>query len=154
MVQEFAALHPERLTALTVICARSSPFPPFAQMASTIEAEGIGAAAGGALQRWFTPEALAGDYPAVRYARAHLGMEAGPRLAAACRLISSFEIGERLSTLAVPATYLAAERDAIATPDDMRAAAEIPPLGCFLLQPGAGHMLPVEQPELVARVLT
>lgn len=79
----FAVAHPERVEALTVVCPRSTPFPPFAAAAEAIERDGIRSVAASALARWFTPEALARDAPAVRYARSCLSPEAAPTLAAA-----------------------------------------------------------------------
>lgn len=152
VVQEFSAAHPERVEALTVVCARSTPYPPFAAAAATIEREGIAAAADAALARWFTPASVARDEPAVRYARSCLTPAAAPALAAAFRLIAEFDIGDRLSALEAPARFIAAERDAVATPEELREAARRARNGEFVLEPGAGHMLPVESPERLARL--
>ena len=152
VAQTFAARYPERLRALTVICSRSTPHPPFAAAADAIESNGIEAVADGALERWFTPAALASGAGAVEYARSRLTPDAAQTLAAAFRLIAAFDIGERLAGLGVPAGFVAAERDAVATPDEMRRAALIPPQASFVLEADVGHMLPVEQPERLAHL--
>lgn len=112
VAQAFAARHPERLTGLTVVCARSTPFPAFAAAADAIDSGGIEAVARSAMERWFTPEALAHDGTAVRYAGSRMTPEAAPTLAAALRLIADFDIGDRLATLPIPVRFVAAERDA------------------------------------------
>src|SRR5919109_826364 len=83
-------------------------YPPFAAAAATIDREGIAAAADAALARWFTPESVARDEPAVRYARSCLTPAAAPSLAAAFRLVAKFDIGDRLSALEAPARFIAA----------------------------------------------
>jgi 3-oxoadipate enol-lactonase len=148
----FALSRPQRVAALTVVCARSAPYPPFAAAADIIERDGIQSIASGALERWFTPEALARDDPAVAYARSRLTPEAAPTLATAFRLIARFDATGRLGTLRAPARYVAAEHDLVATPEDLRRAAGLAPRGAFLLEPATSHMLPVEHPERLARL--
>ena len=48
---------------------------------------------------------------------------------------------------------LAAERDAVGTPEEMRGGAALLPEGEFKTVAGVGHMLPVERPRDLARRL-
>jgi pimeloyl-ACP methyl ester carboxylesterase len=152
VAQVFATSHPERVEALTVLCARSTPYPPFAAAAAAIERDGIQVAAEGALKRWFAREAIERDDPAVRYSRSRLGPEATGTLVATFRLIAEFDIRDRLRTLEAPARFIAAERDTVATPGELARAARLAPKGEFILERSVGHMLPVEAPEQLARL--
>jgi pimeloyl-ACP methyl ester carboxylesterase len=152
VVEAFAGSHPDRVEALTVVCGRSTPYPPFAAAADAIERDGIEGAVEGALGRWFTPEAVARDDPAVRYARSCMTSEAAPALVATFRLIAGFDVGDRLAGLPAPARLIAAEHDVVATPEDSRQAARSAANGEFMLEPAAGHMLPLEFPERIARL--
>jgi 3-oxoadipate enol-lactonase len=149
----FAATHPDRITALSVICARTSPHPPFAAAADAIEANGIASVVDGALARWFTPAQLERDEPAVQYVRAHLTVEVEPTLVRAFRLIAAFDLGDRLAELHVPSWFVAAERDEVATPDDLEAAADRIPWSHFVFEPDAGHLLPLQRPDRIATLI-
>jgi 3-oxoadipate enol-lactonase len=146
----FATSHPDCVSALTVICARTTPYPPFAAAADAIERDGIEAVARIALDRWFTPDALARDDPTVAYARSRLIPEAAGTLATAFRLIARCDLAERLAALPGRARFIAAGRDPVATPEELRHASALAPRGVLVLEPGAGHMLPIEHPERLA----
>lgn len=152
VAQAFAAAHPDRLSALTVICSRATPYPPFAATADIIEQSGIEAVAEPALRRWFTPDAVAADGPAVRYARSCMAPEAARTLVTAFRLIAGFDAGDALAALPVRARYIAAARDIVGSPQEMRQAAAGARHGEFHLEPDAGHMLPLEAPQRLTRL--
>jgi 3-oxoadipate enol-lactonase len=148
----FAARFPERVRHLWVVCCRASPFPPFAAAAERIEAEGIAPAAAAALERWFTPAERDPETPAVAYARAHLTDSHAAAFAAAMRLIAPFDLPAPLRPSPFPSTFIAAERDEVATPEDMEKGAGLC-AGRFRLAPGHGHMLPLQDPALLARLM-
>jgi pimeloyl-ACP methyl ester carboxylesterase len=152
VVQAFAAAHPDRVAGLTVVCARTSPYPPFATAADRIEAEGAAVVGDAAMARWFTARQLADDGPGVAYAREALRRVRPQTMAAAFRLIAAFSIPAGLRRLTCPKRFLAAERDLVATASDMRAGA-LAVDARFSVVAGVGHMFPVEAPQLLATVL-
>lgn len=149
----FASTRPQRLASLTIVCARLVPIPAFADAAATVEREGIAPLAESALARWFSAEAIAGDNPGVAYARAALAAADPATYATALRTIAAFDGAAGLAAVTAPVRIVAAEYDAVATPELSRAAAALAPDGSFELIAGAGHMLPLEQPRAVAALL-
>jgi 3-oxoadipate enol-lactonase len=148
----FAAASPERVRHLWVVCSRTSPFPPFAAAADRIDAEGIEGAAAQALERWFTAAEREADTDGVAYARAHLDASHAEAFASAMRLIAPFDLPEALRPAPFPTTMIAAERDEVATPEVMSEGASLCH-GEFRLAPDHGHMLPLQDPALLARLM-
>jgi 3-oxoadipate enol-lactonase len=153
VVLELAVAHPERLSALTVVCARTSPFPGFATVADEVERDGIQPAVDAALGRWFTRGQLARDEPAVRYVRATMTPAVADTLVRAFRLIAPYDLGGRLHGFASPAHFVAAGRDHVGEPADMQRAAGTITGARFDVEPDAGHLLPLEQPLRVAELV-
>lgn len=153
VVLELAAAHPERLSALSVVCARTTPYPPFATVADEVERDGIGPALRAALARWFTPDQVASDGPAVQYVRSMMTDDVDASLVQAFRLIAPYDLGDRLHTFTAPTRLVAAGRDTVGAPDDMRNAADGIPNARFDVEPDTGHLLPLERPERVAQLL-
>jgi 3-oxoadipate enol-lactonase len=158
IVQAFAVRAPERVCSLTVLCARARPFEPFATAASSIRASGVESFVEPTLARWFLPSALAPDAPAaeaavVAYVRQCL-REIDPRCyAAALELIANFDLLEQLQAIEAPARFIAAERDSVSGPSELKLSAEATPLGELASFSDAGHLLPLEHPRAVARML-
>ncbi len=158
IAQAFALRFPARLASLTVVCARARPFPPFAEAAATIRADGPEALVEPTLSRWFLPQALSPSAPAeeataVAYARERLRDAHRESYARSLELIARFDVLEQLSEVQAPARFIAAERDAISSPQELRRSSESARHGRFELFAGAGHLLPLEQPRALARML-
>lgn len=152
VVMSFAAAHPERLTALSVVCSRVRPFPPFAAAADEIDAGGMRAVSEAVIARWWSPDELERDAPVIRYARSCFALDAGPTFAAALRLLAPFDLGDRLDGFPAPARFVGAERDVVALPEDLREAAGRLSRGEFVLERDAGHMLLTEHPDRIAEL--
>ena len=58
-----------------------------------------------------------------------------------------------LSQIDLPALLLAGQYDVISTPDEMRSIAEQIPGAQFQIVPEAGHLAPLERPDLVNRMI-
>jgi 3-oxoadipate enol-lactonase len=158
IVQAFAVRAPERVSSLTVLCARARPFQAFAAAAASIRVSGVEALVEPTLARWFLPAALAPDAPAaeaavVAYVRERLREIDPSSYAAALDLIASFDLLERLRELEVPARFIAAERDAVSGPQELKLSAEAAPHGELVSFAHAGHLLPLEHPPALARML-
>ena len=76
-----------------------------------------------------------------------------PSLVRAFRLIAPYDLGDRLDTFTAPTRFVAAGRDTVAAPADMQHAAATVPGARFDLEPGAGHLLPLERPVRVAELI-
>jgi 3-oxoadipate enol-lactonase len=150
----FAAGHPSRVSSVAIVCCRLEPYPPFAAAADAVDADGVAAIAEASIARWFTPEAVERDDAGVRYAREALASARPATLAAALRLIAAFDGAPALAARGVPVHIVAAERDVVGEPGGLRAAAAAIPGASFALAEGAGHMLPLEHPARLARLLT
>ena len=77
----------------------------------------------------------------VAIAAAHRGMAVRP------------DVTDWLPTLRIPTLVLCGEFDAISPAAEMKAFAELIPQAEFVMIPNAGHMAPMEQPELVNAAL-
>jgi 3-oxoadipate enol-lactonase len=103
------------------------------------------------LERWFTPGfRTSGD--AQRIARQLLADDVRG-WAAAWRAISTLETQPRLAAITAPTLCLAGELDASAPPAVVRTIASAITGAQFVVVPGAPHMLFIEQPQAVARII-
>lgn len=150
----FAARCPARTTSVAIVCCRLEPYPPFAAAADAIDAGGMAAIAEAAIARWFTQAAVERGDAGVRYAHECLAAARPSTLAAAFRLIATFDDTPALAASGVPVHIVAAERDLVGEPAGLREAAAAIPGATFALAEGAGHMLPLEQPARLAHLLT
>ena len=146
---ELALVAPGRVHTLTMVCARSTPFPAFAASASAVrDGPPVDVAAG--LARWFTPAELAEDGPAVRYARGRL--EDADRVAwsAALAAIATYDASERVAAVTAPTTSVAAELDPVSSPDAMGRVVALLPTARLEVMIGAMHMSPFTDPAGLA----
>jgi 3-oxoadipate enol-lactonase len=153
VAQSFAARFPERTRRLWVACSRCAPFPPFEAMAERIDEDGAAAVGAEAIARWFSADDLAGETEGVRYARACIDRANPSAFAGAFRLIAPFSLPVELMSAPFPVTFIAAERDPIASAEVLAEGARKTG-GKLILAPGAGHMLPVEDPKLLSRLIS
>jgi len=138
---EFALLAPERVRSLTVVCSRDTPFPAFAAAAARLR-DGMGVDADTVLGRWFTPPELAAGGAVVSYARQCLLHADRTSWAAALDAIASYDRADRVGSIAVPCTLLAAEFDPVSTPAAMSDLAGRLPRASMHVMAGAAHMTP------------
>lgn len=66
---------------------------------------------------------------------------------------STFDVRDRLAEIGCPALLLCGSVDRLTPPQQMRAIQKAMPAARFELVPGAGHMLPMEQPEALAKAI-
>lgn len=149
----FARDYMERLTSLTTICSRMTPFPPFAAVADQIAAGGFTDVAEEIMHRWFTADALQREPFVVRYSRMAFERANQASFETALRMISTFDGGVELRSFGAPVQIIAAERDQVVTAPELESVAPSLSAGSFSLVPKSGHMLPVEHPKRLAALL-
>jgi pimeloyl-ACP methyl ester carboxylesterase len=158
VAQMFALRCPERTRSLTVLCGRATPFPAFAATAALLRERGVEPLIEPTIRRWLTARALADDAPAeevavVGYVRECLQRIDADAYADSLALVAGFDVLDRLATLAAPARFIAAERDTVSTPRQLRRSSEVAPHGDYAMFAGAGHLLPLEHPRPLAASL-
>jgi 3-oxoadipate enol-lactonase len=150
--QQVALDLPERVNRLSLICTRAAPFPAFDAVAAGLR-DGT-ADKEASLARWFTPDELARPGQVVDAVRAWLRDADPQRWAEALEMIAVFDVLDRLHRVAVPTDVVAAEHDGVAVPDHMAEMAAALVDASLTVVPGTRHLLPLQHPDVVARILT
>ncbi len=151
---ELAVILQLRVSSLTLICSRITAFPPFAASAESLKrGDPVDVEAG--IARWFTPAEIdEDDGGVVQYARRRLTNPNRALWSQALAAISTYDGSAKAPMVTAPTTSIAAEGDAVSTPQAVAATAQMFPAGRFQLLPGAMHMSPFVHPEnLAARLL-
>ena len=149
---ELALTATRRVRTLTMVCARSTPFPPFAAAAANLRGDTTVDVPAG-LARWFTPTELAADGPAVGYARDRLERADRAAWAAALAAIATYDASARVAAVSAPTTSVAAELDPVSPPDAMGEIVALLPTARLEVLPGAMHMSPFSDPQALAGLL-
>ncbi|MGB7938330.1 MAG: alpha/beta fold hydrolase [Pseudolabrys sp.] len=155
VAQHLALKYPKDVSALA-ICACPSTLKPenrviAAERGAQAEREGIGVVLDATLDRWFTPEFRASG--AADAARDRLLSDNVMAWAQAWRAMAAIDTSARLGAIQVPTLCLAGEIDKSSPPEIVAAIAEQIAGARFAVIPGAPHMLFIEQPRAVARVI-
>jgi len=151
IAQRVAVEHPDRVRRLSLLCTRASPFPPFHDLAATLRTGTVDREA--LLGRWFTQEERAEQDGAAATVRQWLRAADVDRWAEAVEMISTFDDLAHLATVTVPVDVVAAELDAVATPQHMAELAGALPDATFRVLHGARHLAPLQRPDEIARIL-
>ena len=151
IAQRVAVEHPDRVRRLSLLCTRASPFPPFGDLATSLRAGTVDLEA--LLGRWFTAEERAEPDGAASTVRAWLRGADLERWAAALEMISTFDDLADLGTVTAPTDVVAAELDAVATPQHMAEIAAALPDATSHVLAGARHLAPLQRPDEIARIL-
>ena len=150
--QHVALSHPDRLESLTIIASTAWRNDAFTARAEAAERDGLAAQVAPTLTRWFTPEALAENGWAVRYARDRVHRAFVSDWAAAWRALATIDTGDRLSEIRVPTHVIAGECDA-STPPALMCGFEKIPGATFEVMAGGPHMLSIEKPVELAEAI-
>jgi len=146
---EVALAAPLRLASLTILCSRATPFPAFAASAESLR-RGDPLDVQGSLARWFLPDELAADGPAVRFARACITGADRALWAGDLQAIAGYDRAGDLGRIDAPTRVIAAQFDGVGTPDEMQALAGAIPGAEFVLVPNASHMSQFLDPTALA----
>jgi pimeloyl-ACP methyl ester carboxylesterase len=149
---EMCLAAPERVLSMTGICTRDTPFPAFAAVADLVAGSAPVDVEGG-LVRWFRPHELQAAGPVVRYARHCLENADRQLWAQALRAIATYDSSAAVASIEVPFTAIAAQLDAVSTPEAMTAMAARVRHGRTRVLPGAAHMSPFVDPDALAALV-
>lgn len=146
-----AILHPDRISRLVSVAARSDTSPPFLQnwdtrIAAVRAAGGMSGVADFTLERWFRPAFRAEHPEVVKEAEAMiLGCDAEGYIACA-EALKKLDYKTRLSTIRAPSLFIAGTEDGGAPAAEIESMAALVPGARFKAIPAA-HIVPMENPE-------
>jgi pimeloyl-ACP methyl ester carboxylesterase len=158
VAQKLALARPDLVSALVLISTSCKSAPSLrdnmeARIAAMDKA-GPAAAAKIAAESIFSPGWRATNGPELeRFYAWRSAMPTDP-LNAATRALYDFDLSGELPRIAVPTLVVAGAEDTLTRPAGMEEIAALIPGAQYRLIPGAGHMIPVEQPEVVAALLS
>jgi pimeloyl-ACP methyl ester carboxylesterase len=146
---EVALLAPGRVARLVVVCSRHTPFPAFADSARAVRAcRPVDFNAG--LRRGFTPQELAAEGPAVRYARRQLQTAPRGPWAASLDAVATYDRASAVGRIAAPASLFAAGLDEVSPPGVMAELAAALPHATREVVSTWAHMSPFADPAAFA----
>lgn len=149
---EMALLDPHRVRRLILVCTRDVPVPEFHDAARALRAGG-GVDADAAIRRWFTAAEIAGDGPAVRYARRRLAAVSPLSYADMLAALATYDRRAQVAAIGVPAVLLCGRLDLGCTPEVMSTLAEDLGDATLKVVDGWAHMSPFVDPAGFARLL-
>jgi len=112
--------------------------------AALVRAEGMGAVADGALEKWFGPKGR--DSAAATWARTQLLRCAPEGYAGCCAAIAGTDFYTPTSGLRLPTLGIAGDRDGSTPPDLVRETTHLIPGAAFTLMRGSGHLPCLDAP--------
>jgi 3-oxoadipate enol-lactonase len=148
---ELAIQRPDRVSALTLLCTRDTPYPPFGPGAEAVAHDRVDIDR--VLRRWFGPKELADDGFIVRYARRTLLNADRVCWAAALAAISTFDCSTATPSIKCPTLVLAAEHDDVCDPPTVTAMHGRLAGSELVVINDASHMSVFTDPDRLARLL-
>ncbi|HTW85783.1 MAG TPA: 3-oxoadipate enol-lactonase [Candidatus Sulfotelmatobacter sp.] len=153
--QRLAATHPERLEAL-VLCATgnqlSTPEIWNARIAS-VEAGGIEAIADGTMQRWFAPSTHRDRADTIAGFRNMLVRTPQPGYIDGCKTVRDADLRADDARITTPTLIISGAQDQAAPVERGQTLHAAIASSQFVVVDDAGHLLNVEQPDRVNRLL-
>jgi 3-oxoadipate enol-lactonase len=150
-----ASHHPQRIERLVVMCAlaRLEPVSRYSDRANAVRSDGLPSIAADVVSRWFTP-AFAGLNPSTvdRFTQELAGLSA-EGYASCCEAIAACDLRDQIRRIDAPTLLIAGADDPMVRP----AAAVL--FGASFrdaivaVVPEAAHVVNVEQPDMVSRLL-
>jgi 3-oxoadipate enol-lactonase/4-carboxymuconolactone decarboxylase len=154
IAMELALRHPERVTALALICTSATmDRAAWADRVAKVRAGGTAAIAGLAMERFFSPAFVRAHPELAESVRRCIVATAGAGYAGAAAAIRDMTLIERVSSIQLPTLIVAGNRDT-STPfvgHGERLVATIPAAQVVHLE--AAHLAPIEAPAALAAAL-
>ncbi len=155
IAQGLAAERPDLVRAL-ILCdtgAKIGEAGMWNDRIATVRGKGLEAMADGVMERWFTP-AFRADAPDFPIWRTMLSRTPAEGYAQTCAAIRDTDLQESTSRLRLPCLAVCGDQDGATPPDLVRETAALIPGSRFELIRGAGHIPCVEQPEVLAELIS
>jgi 3-oxoadipate enol-lactonase len=157
VAQRLALLRPQLVSALVLVSTSCKSDPSLREnmeaRIAAMDKVGPKAAAAIAAESIFSPAWRAANPEALaRFVAWRAAMPSEP-LNAATRALYDFNLSGDLPRIAVPTLVIAGGEDVLTRPNGMEEIASLVPDAEYRLIPGAGHMIPVEQPEALTGLL-
>jgi 3-oxoadipate enol-lactonase len=155
IAQAFASIYPGRVKGLG-LCAtgmRLGTAELWNERIGRVRAHGLVPLADGLLARWFSSEYLRAEPVQTAGYRLLLERNHPEGYCAALETLRDSDLSIMAGRLSMPTLVLAGGEDVAATPATAAALAAAIPGAEYQCLPGAGHLLPVEQPRAVAAQL-
>jgi 3-oxoadipate enol-lactonase len=158
VAQKLALLKPDLVSALVLVSTSCKSAPSLREnMEARIQAMdkiGAEAAAKIAAESIFSPGwRAANPGELLRFYAWRSAMPVVP-LNAATRALYDFDLSKDLPRISVPTLVVAGSEDVLTRPAGMEEIVSLIPGAKYTLVPGAGHMIPVEQPDVIAALLS
>ncbi|UFJ40896.1 alpha/beta hydrolase [Brevibacillus humidisoli] len=159
VAQGFAALHPEKVSTLTIVSsvAKRTEEQRRAVLARVREVEQRGhqATIEAAIQRWFSPAYMAKHPQVIESIRHRLRANHPDAYLAAYRVFAAAdeELYQQLPLISCPAWIVTGELDRGSTPEMAELMAKRIPKAEVTVLPGIRHMLPIEAAERFNQLL-
>lgn len=146
---------PERVASLVLLCTSAKLGPPqmWRDRARLVRAEGSGAVAPTAMERWFTPEYRAANPESVARWQAMVASTPAEGYAACCAAIEEMDLVADLPSITAPTLAIAGAQDPTTPPEHLRVIADGVRDGrLVVIDPGA-HLLSLERPDAVNELI-
>ena len=156
VAQAFYRRRPDIVERLALVSTGAKIGAPEAwdqRIAAARAGGGVAAVAEGTLQRWFSAAEYAQGGGLVALCRNMLSSTSLAGYEASCATLRDSDLTEGLEAIAVPTLCVAGAHDGSTPPDFVRAMHLKIPGSRFVTIPGAGHVAPLQQPELFASCL-
>ena len=155
VAMRLAAHHPDRVDRLALLCTSAQLGPPSAwrQRAALVRADGTGAVAVAAMERWFTPSYRAERPGDVAAAERMVAGTPAEGYAGCCGALETADLRQDLAAIAAPTLAIAGAQDPSTPPEHLRAIAAGIPGARLLVLDGAAHLANLEQPAAVTAAL-
>ena len=144
-----AARHPGRVARVAACDCQPASTPAggaaWDERIAMAQAGGMAALVEPTVARWFRPETIQQDPPALRQVRVGIGATPLNGFIRAARALQHYDLRAALPALRCPAAFIAGAEDGM-LPAVMRATADSCPHATFTAIPDAGHLPNVEQP--------
>ena len=142
---------PDRIDRIVCTAARADSPAPFRQSwfdrVEVIKQKGIEGLWAGSLGNWLTPEFRDRNPEAIAEMRAEFLKTTVEGYCGCAMALKDLDYLKDLSTMNVPALFVAGSEDKGAAPDTMREMVAVAKDGTFALVPDAGHIVNVNNPE-------
>lgn len=154
IAMQFFRRYPKRLAGLIFCDTRSTPdLPTTAEkrrlLADSVHQTGVAFLADQMVSSLLSPRTLAENQKVVAFLTKMISRQDASAVAAAARGMADRDDSTLfLKEIAVPTLFLVGEDDRISPPEVMRQMADSVPGSEFQTIPGAGHLPPLENPEL------